>query len=68
VRKYQKQEVPRYAKELIDFMKSKYDGLLGEIRNNPKTKIDPVRGKLDCAGVGNRKQGRSKYGARRAKK
>jgi F-type H+/Na+-transporting ATPase subunit alpha len=49
VRKYQKQEVPRYAKELIDFMKSKYDGLLGEIRNNPKTKIDPVRGKLDEA-------------------
>jgi small subunit ribosomal protein S12 len=27
-----------------------------------------VRGTLDCAGVGDRKQGRSKYGAKRPKK
>jgi small subunit ribosomal protein S12 len=27
-----------------------------------------VRGTLDCAGVGERKQGRSKYGAKRPKK
>jgi small subunit ribosomal protein S12 len=26
-----------------------------------------VRGTLDCAGVGERKQGRSKYGAKRPK-
>jgi small subunit ribosomal protein S12 len=27
-----------------------------------------IRGTLDCAGVGERKQGRSKYGAKRPKK
>jgi small subunit ribosomal protein S12 len=27
-----------------------------------------IRGTLDCSGVGERKQGRSKYGAKRAKK
>jgi F-type H+/Na+-transporting ATPase subunit alpha len=49
VRKYKKSEIGKYAKELIDFMKSKHDGLLADIRNNPKNKIDPVRERLEKA-------------------
>ena len=49
IRKYAKAEVPRYAKELIDFMKSKHSGLLDDIRNNPKQKIDPVKDRLEKA-------------------
>ena len=30
--------------------------------------IATIRGALDCAGVGDRRQGRSKYGAKRPKK
>jgi F-type H+/Na+-transporting ATPase subunit alpha len=49
VRKYKKTEVPRYSKELIDFMKSKHQGLLDDIRNSPKSKIDPLRDRLEKA-------------------
>jgi F-type H+/Na+-transporting ATPase subunit alpha len=49
VRKYKKSEVPRFAKELLDFMRSKHAGLLEEIRANPKQKIDPLRERLDKA-------------------
>jgi F-type H+-transporting ATPase subunit alpha len=49
IRKYKKSEVGRYARELIDFMKSKHVAILDDIRNNPKTKIDPVRERLDKA-------------------
>jgi small subunit ribosomal protein S12 len=38
------------------------------IKDLPGVRYHTVRGTLDCAGVGNRKQGRSKYGAKRAKK
>ena len=49
IRKYAKTEVPRYAKELIDFLKSKHTALLDDIRNNPKQKIDPVKERLEKA-------------------
>ncbi len=39
----------------------------GRVRDLPGVKYHIVRGSLDAAGVNNRKQGRSKYGAKRAK-
>ena len=41
---------------------------IGGVKDLPGVRYHTVRGTLDCAGVGNRKQGRSKYGAKRAKK
>ncbi len=40
----------------------------GRVRDLPGTRYHIVRGKLDTAGVVNRKQGRSKYGAKKPKK
>src|ERR1041384_5605912 len=40
----------------------------GRVKDLPGVRYHIIRGTLDCAGVGNRKQGRSKYGAKRAKK
>src|SRR6202451_2339476 len=40
----------------------------GRVKDLPGVRYHTVRGTLDCAGVGNRKQGRSKYGAKRPKK
>ena len=40
----------------------------GRVKDLPGVRYHTIRGTLDCAGVGNRKQGRSKYGAKRAKK
>ena len=40
----------------------------GRVRDLPGVRYHIVRGSLDCRGVENRKQGRSKYGAKRAKK
>ena len=37
----------------------------GRVKDLPGVRYHTVRGTLDCAGVGNRKQGRSKYGAKR---
>ena len=39
----------------------------GKVKDLPGVKYHVVRGALDCAGVENRKQGRSKYGAERTK-
>jgi small subunit ribosomal protein S12 len=39
----------------------------GRVRDLPGVRYHVVRGKLDCAGVTNRKQGRSKYGAKAPK-
>src|SRR5512135_3293416 len=39
----------------------------GRVRDLPGVRYHIVRGVLDCAGVANRKRGRSKYGAKRAK-
>lgn len=39
----------------------------GRVRDLPGVRYHIIRGILDCAGVTNRKQGRSKYGAKRAK-
>jgi len=36
----------------------------GRVRDLPGVRYHIVRGTLDCAGVANRKQGRSKYGAK----
>ena len=38
----------------------------GHVRDLPGVRYHIVRGTLDCAGVDDRKQGRSKYGARRS--
>ena len=38
----------------------------GRVRDLPGVRYHIVRGTLDCAGVDDRKQGRSKYGARRS--
>ena len=40
----------------------------GRVKDLPGVRYHTVRGTLDCAGVGNRKQGRSKYGAKQPKK
>src|SRR6202000_1017264 len=40
----------------------------GRVKDLPGVRYHTVRGALDCAGVSDRKQGRSKYGAKRPKK
>ena len=40
----------------------------GRVRDLPGVRYHVVRGSLDCLGVENRKQSRSKYGAKRGKK
>ncbi len=40
----------------------------GRVKDLPGVRYHTVRGTLDCAGVNERKQGRSKYGAKRGKK
>ena len=40
----------------------------GRVKDLPGVRYHTVRGTLDCAGVADRKQSRSKYGAKRAKK
>ena len=40
----------------------------GRVRDLSNVRYHIVRGSLDCAGVENRKQGRSKYGAKKPKK
>ena len=40
----------------------------GRVKDLPGVRYHTVRGTLYCAGVGERKQGRSKYGAKRPKK
>ncbi len=50
VRKYQSAEVPRYAKELLIFMRSEHSDILRDIRENPKQKIDDaMRARIDKA-------------------
>jgi small subunit ribosomal protein S12 len=39
----------------------------GRVKDLPGVRYHTIRGTLDCAGVGERKQGRSKYGAKRPK-
>ncbi len=39
----------------------------GRVRDLPGVRYHIIRGVLDCGGVENRKQGRSKYGAKKAK-
>ena len=39
----------------------------GRVKDLPGVRYHTVRGTLDCAGVGDRKQGRSKYGTKRPK-
>lgn len=39
----------------------------GRVRDLPSVRYHIIRGALDASGVKNRKQGRSKYGAKRAK-
>jgi len=40
----------------------------GRVKDLPGVRYHTIRGTLDCAGVNDRKQGRSKYGAKRPKK
>ena len=39
----------------------------GRVKDLPGVRYHTVRGTLDCAGVADRRQGRSKYGAKRPK-
>ena len=39
----------------------------GRVKDLPGVRYHTVRGTLDCAGVGDRRNGRSKYGAKRPK-
>jgi small subunit ribosomal protein S12 len=39
----------------------------GRVRDLPGVRYQIIRGQLDCAGVEDRRQGRSKYGAKRPK-
>ncbi|NLI29263.1 MAG: 30S ribosomal protein S12 [Nitrospiraceae bacterium] len=39
----------------------------GRVKDLPGVRYHILRGALDCAGVGDRRQGRSKYGAKRPK-
>ena len=39
----------------------------GRVKDLPGVRYHTVRGTLDCAGVANRRQGRSKYGAKKPK-
>lgn len=39
----------------------------GRVKDLPNVRYHIVRGALDCAGVENRRQGRSKYGAKKPK-
>jgi len=39
----------------------------GRVKDLPGVRYHTVRGSLDCAGVNARRQGRSKYGAKRPK-
>jgi len=39
----------------------------GRVRDLPGVRYHIIRGILDCAGVANRRQGRSKYGAKQGK-
>jgi small subunit ribosomal protein S12 len=39
----------------------------GRVKDLPGVRYHTVRGTLDCAGVADRKQSRSKYGAKRPK-
>ena len=39
----------------------------GRVKDLPGVRYHTVRGTLDCAGVADRKQGRSKYGTKRPK-
>ena len=38
----------------------------GRVKDLPGVRYHVIGGSLDCAGVGDRRKGRSKYGARRA--
>jgi small subunit ribosomal protein S12 len=40
----------------------------GRVKDLPGVRYHTIRGTLDCAGVTERRQGRSKYGAKRPKK
>jgi small subunit ribosomal protein S12 len=40
----------------------------GRVKDLPGVRYHTIRGTLDCAGVTDRKQGRSKYGAKKPKK
>ena len=40
----------------------------GRVKDLPGVRYHTIRGTLDCSGVNDRKQGRSKYGAKRGQK
>ena len=43
IRKYKKSEVTRYARELVDFLKAKHNGLLVEIRDESKKFVNDLK-------------------------
>ncbi len=50
VRRYPAKEIPRYAVELVQFMRAQHPDVLTDIRSNPKRKIDDaMRERLNTA-------------------
>lgn len=50
VRKYQSDEIVRYGKEMINFMRAEHNDILRDIRENPKNKIDDaMKKRIDAA-------------------
>jgi F-type H+-transporting ATPase subunit alpha len=49
VRNYPASDVVRYMRELRTFLQDKHGDILKDIRENPKSKIDPYRERLDKA-------------------
>jgi F-type H+-transporting ATPase subunit alpha len=50
VRQYASSEVPRYARELVLFMRAEHNDILKDIRENPKKKLDDaMKARIDAA-------------------
>lgn len=50
VRQYATSEIPRYAYELVLFMRSEHSDILKDIRENPKKKLDDaIKARIDAA-------------------
>src|SRR5690348_12256965 len=62
-------EVTTYLPAIGHNLQENSIGLIrgGRVKDLPGVRYHVVRGSLDAVGVANRKQGRSKYGAKRAK-